>query len=154
MSDLVRDRIVGFLMRWFTFVEIMSLLGIPTGIGGLLSLKKDIKKDTRQITQSIFYCPVVELERKISVRSTRDELIKKGVIKERVDEAIVETNENQSNATTTTIQAETTSPDPTTTTVVVNGEKEGSVPPTTTTTGERGNMTLTSISFCEKVAVV
>ena len=51
-----------------------------------------------------------ELERKISVRSTRDELIKKGVIKERVDDAIIEANENQSNATTTTttIQADTT----------------------------------------------
>ena len=81
-----------------------------------------------------------ELERKISVRSTRDELIKKGVIKERVDEAIVETNENQSNATTTTIQAETTSPAPTTT--VVNGEKEDHAP--TATTGDQGEQPISS----------
>ena len=74
-----------------------------------------------------------ELERKISVRSTRDELIKKGVIKERLDDAIVETNENQSNATTTTIQAETTSSDATTT--VVNGEQDHAPK---TTTGEQG----------------
>lgn len=62
-----------------------------------------------------------ELERKISVRSTRDELIKKGVIKERVDDTIVEANENQNNATTTTIQADTvtTSPD----TAVVKAEE-------------------------------
>lgn len=73
-----------------------------------------------------------ELERKISVRSTRDELIKKGVIKERLDDAIVETNENQSNATTTTIQAETTSSDATTT--VVNGEQDHAPK---TTTGEQ-----------------
>ena len=61
-----------------------------------------------------------ELERKISVRSTRDELIKKGVIKERVDDTIVEANENQNNATTT-IQADTvtTSPD----TAVVKAEE-------------------------------
>ncbi|XP_060606242.1 phosphatase and actin regulator 2-like isoform X2 [Ruditapes philippinarum] len=39
---------------------------------------------------------VVELERKISVRSTREELIKKGVIKERKEDAIEEGNENAS----------------------------------------------------------
>jgi hypothetical protein len=36
------------------------------------------------------------LERKISVRSTREELIKKGVIKERKEDAIEEGNENAS----------------------------------------------------------
>ena len=61
-----------------------------------------------------------ELERKISVRSTRDELIKKGVIKERVDDTIVEANENQNNATTT-IQADTVTSSPDT--AVVKAEE-------------------------------
>ena len=39
---------------------------------------------------------ISELERKISVRSTREELIKKGVIKERKEDAIEEGNETTS----------------------------------------------------------
>ncbi|KAL4236811.1 hypothetical protein ACF0H5_005198 [Mactra antiquata] len=43
----------------------------------------------------------VELERKISVRSTREELIKKGVIKERTEDTIEETNESPATITST-----------------------------------------------------
>ena len=76
-----------------------------------------------------------ELERKISVRSTRDELIKKGVIKERVDDAIIEANENQSNATTTTtIQADTTTTATSPDTTVVTAQHNHA--PCITETGE------------------
>ena len=77
-----------------------------------------------------------ELERKISVRSTRDELIKKGVIKERVDDAIIEANENQSNATTTTttIQADTTTTATSPDTTVVTAQQNHA--PCITETGE------------------
>ena len=78
-----------------------------------------------------------ELERKISVRSTRDELIKKGVIKERVDDAIIEANENQSNATTTTtttIQADTTTTATSPDTAVVTVQHNHA--PSITETGE------------------
>ncbi|XP_045158651.1 phosphatase and actin regulator 3-like isoform X2 [Mercenaria mercenaria] len=51
---------------------------------------------------------VVELERKISVRSTREELIKKGVIKERKEDTIEEGNENQNTATETSQEKSTT----------------------------------------------
>ena len=81
-----------------------------------------------------------ELERKISVRSTRDELIKKGVIKERVDDAIIEANENQSNATTTTttIQADTTTSATSPDTTVVTAQHNHA--PCITETGELSPM--------------